>query len=59
MSDEKWNISLDLYDESKSYTGLPGAVACEIIGKFTDYFDTCEKWELDDKYWGMNAEWKR
>lgn len=38
------------------YTGLPGAVACEITGKFTDYFDTCEKWELDDKQWEMNDD---
>lgn len=38
------------------YTGLPGAVACEITGKFTDYSDTCEKWELADMFWEMNAE---
>ena len=28
------------------YTGFPGDVACEITGKFTDYFDTCENGSL-------------
>ena len=32
------------------YTGLPGAVACEITGEFTDYSDTCEKWEICEEY---------
>lgn len=35
------------------YTGLPGAVACEITEKFTDHFDSCEKFELSYVYWNF------
>ena len=50
------SFSAMVAEQVAALASLPGAVACEITGKFTDYFDTCEKWELDDKYWEMNAE---
>lgn len=30
------------------YTGLPGAYAC-LFTSFTDVFDTCEDWELNER----------
>ena len=31
------------------YTGLPGAFGCEFT-VFVDPFDTCDKWESDEKF---------
>ena len=33
-----------------------GLVACEITEKFTDRFDSCEKFELSYVYWEINAK---
>lgn len=37
------------------YTGLPGAYACGFKG-FTDIFDTCDNWELNEDFGAENED---